>query len=267
MTLDRTDLIEANGSSMLSTQIACAAANVSPAEYFPIKELTLVVQDLQKPRPAIFWTDLVCCVLIILIGMYLSAPFPDQFVTHPVQAFAGFVAASFALFRASYFNHELAHQSHQLSGFALVWNLVIGGPLLCPSSLYSDHRNHHSNEAFATKRDAEYLPEHLRNAWGALAVLALAFVLPFIYIARFGVLVPVGWVIPAVRHWVDMRASSLGLLGLSRRAAPIGTELKALRRQELGCCCYALTVAALLLTGIVPVHLAFHIYFIVVCML
>jgi fatty acid desaturase len=161
----------------------------------------------------------------------------------------------------------LAHHSHQLSGFALVWNLVIGGPLLFPSSLYSDHRNHHSNEAFATKRDAEYLPEHLRNASGALALLALAFVLPVIYIARFAVLVPVGWVIPAVRHWVDMRASSLGLLGLSRRAAPTATELKALRRQELGCCCYALTVAALLFTGIVPVHLVVHIYSIVVCML
>jgi fatty acid desaturase len=267
MALDRMDRVEASRSSIPSTQSAGAAANASRAEYFPIKELTLVVQDLQKPRPATFWTDLICCVLIIIIGVYLSAPFPENFVAHPVQAFAGFVAAAFALFRASYFNHELAHHSHQLSGFELVWNLLIGGPLLFPSFLYSDHRNHHSNEAFATKRDAEYLPEHLRNARGALALLVLAFVLPLIYIARFAVLVPAGWIFPAVRHWVDVRASSLGLLGLSRRAVPTATELKALRRQELGCCCYALTAAALLLTGIVPVHLAVHIYSIIVCML
>ena len=178
------------------------------------------------------------------------------------------MAAAFALYRASYFNHEVAHHSRRLPGFELVWNLLIGGPLLIPSFLYSDHRNHHSNEAFATERDAEYLPEHLRNARGAVALLALAFVLPFIYVARFASRgVPAGWVIPAVRHWGDVRASSIGLLGLSKRAMPTATELKALRRQEMACFCYVLAVAALLLMGIVPVHLAVQAYAVIVGML
>jgi fatty acid desaturase len=256
-----------DSSSLPPTRAARAASNATMVERLPIKELTLLVQDLQAPRPFIFWMDLICCVLAIQIGLYLSAPFPEGLFTHSVQAVAGFAAAAFALYRASYFNHELAHHSRRLPGFEFVWNLVIGIPLLIPSFLYSDHRNHHSNEAFATGYDAEYLPEHLRNARGAAALLALAFVLPFIYIVRFAILVPAGWVSPAIRHWVDVRASSLGLLGLSRRAAPTANELKTLRRQEVTCFCYILAVGALLLTGIIPLQLAIQVYAVIVCML
>jgi fatty acid desaturase len=259
---------KANDSSLLPpTRARRATAETTTVERLPIKELTLLVQDLQAPRPFIFWTDLFCCLLALQIGLYLSAPFPDGSFFHPVQAIAGFTAAAFALYRASYFNHELAHHSRRLPGFEFVWNLVIGFPLLIPSFLYSDHRNHHSDQAFATRHDAEYLPEHLRNARGAVALLALAFVLPFIYIVRFAILVPAGWVFPAIRHWIDVRASSLGILGLSRRAAPTANELKTFRRQEFACFCYILAVGASLVTGIIPLRLVTQVYAVIVCML
>ena len=256
-----------DSSSLPPTRATRATAETTTVERLPIKELTLLVQDLQVPRPFIFWTDLGCCVLAVQIGLYLSAPFPEGLFFHPVQSVAGFAAAAFALYRASYFNHELAHHSRRLPGFEFVWNLVIGIPLLIPSFLYSDHRNHHSNQAFATRYDAEYLPEHLRNARGAVALLALALVMPFIYIVRFAILVPAGWVFPAMRHWVDVRASSLGLLGLSRRAAPTANELKTFRRQEFTCFCYILAVGVSLVTGIIPLRLATQVYAVIVCML
>src|ERR1700681_4217969 len=80
----------------------------------PMKQLTLLVRDLQAPQPMIFWIDLVCCLLAIQIGLYLSAPFPEVFIDHPIVAFAGFTVAVLALYRASYFNHELAHHGRRL---------------------------------------------------------------------------------------------------------------------------------------------------------
>jgi fatty acid desaturase len=259
--------VRANSSVVQPTQAAHAAVSATTVERLPIKELTLIVQDLHEPRPIIFWADLVCCVLTIQIGMYLSTPFPESFSTYPIQATTGFTAAAFALYRATYFNHELAHHSCRLPGFGFVWNLVIGIPLLIPSFLYSDHRNHHSHQAFATERDAEYLPEHLRNSRGAAVLLVLAFVLPFIYIFRFAIIAPVAWAFPKIRHWVDVRASSLGLLGLSKRAAPTMTELNTWRRQERACFCFILIVGVCLLLGIIPIKFSIHYYAVIVSML
>lgn len=233
----------------------------------PIKQLTLLVRDLQVPRPMIFWFDLVCCLLVIQIGLYLSAPFPGAFINRPALSIAGFTVAVLALYRASYFNHELAHHAHRLPGFEIVWNLGVGIPLLIPSFLYSDHRSHHSDHAFATASDAEYLPPAMRNMRGAATLLALAFVLPFIYAVRFAILAPVAWFSPTVRQWVDMRASSIGLLGLARRVHPTTHELPVWRLQEAACFSYLVVVVAALLAGVIPPALVVQFYAITTCML
>jgi fatty acid desaturase len=233
----------------------------------PISELTLLVRDLQAPRAGIFWTDLVCCMLTVQIGLYLSAPFPDAFVRSFPIAMTGFVLAVLALYRASYFNHELAHHARRLPGFEIAWNLGVGIPLLIPSFLYSDHRNHHSDHSFGTDSDAEYLPPGLRNMRGAAALLALAFLLPLIYLVRFAVLAPAAWLVPAVRQWVDVRASGIGLLGLSRRVPPTDSERPIWRVQEAACFCYLVAIAAGLLIGLIPIELAFQFYSITATML
>lgn len=124
----------------------------------PLKDLKRIVLDLEKPRAAIYWIDLICCVVAGGTGLYLSMPFPDNILQGSPVAIVGFLITVLALYRASYFNHELSHHSNQLPGFEIGWNVLIGIPLLIPAFLYSDHRNHHSVRAFGSDADVEYFP-------------------------------------------------------------------------------------------------------------
>jgi len=58
-----------DSSSLPPTRVTRATAETTTVERLPIKELTLLVQNLQVPRPFIFWTDLICCVLAAQIGV------------------------------------------------------------------------------------------------------------------------------------------------------------------------------------------------------
>src|SRR5262249_33441121 len=158
------------------------------------------------------------CLALAALGLYLSTPFPDTVAQGSIPAILGIVIAGLALYRASYFNHELSHQARQLPGFEIGWNLFIGIPLLIPSFLYYDHLNHHAVRALGTESDIEYFSPKQRGPLGALTLVAVSAVLPLIYIFRFSVLPPLAWISPKVRHWVDTRASGLGVLGLSRRS-------------------------------------------------
>jgi fatty acid desaturase len=154
-----------------------------------------------------------------------------------------------------------------LPGFTIGWNILIGIPLLIPSFLYSDHRNHHSMRAFGTNDDVEYFPPRLRGIRGGAALLLACFLLPIVYVTRFSTLLIAAWVSPPVRRWMDVRASSLGILGLSRRAAPTAAERRVWRIQELACVCYLLFCGVLLLTGVVPPVAILHFYSILVALL
>ncbi|MBI3436955.1 MAG: fatty acid desaturase [Proteobacteria bacterium] len=233
----------------------------------PIRELTHLVRDLHTPRAGIFWTDLVICVVIAAAGLYLSMPFPWAILSGSPAAIGGFFVAVLALYRASYFNHELSHHGRRMPGFEIGWNVLIGIPLLIPSFLYSDHRNHHSDEAFGTYDDVEYFPPRLRGLRGAAALFVASFLLPLIYVARFSGLLVAAWVSPRIRRWVDTRASSLGILGLSRRTAPTATERRVWRIQEIACFFYLLVCGLGLLLGIAPVTSVLHIYAVIVCVL
>jgi fatty acid desaturase len=224
----------------------------------PIRSLAVLVRDLQEPRPGIFWADLLGSVALVHLGLYLSSPFPQTLLEGRPVAILAFVAAVFALYRASYFNHEIAHQarSRRVRGFETVWNLVVGIPLLIPSFLYSDHHNHHSVQGFGTSSDAEYLEQNRRGLAGGAALLAACFILPAVYVARFALLAPAAWASPSVRRWVDQRASSLGLLGLCARASPSAAERRAWRVQEAACFCYLLACGTGLMIGLIPFNLA-----------
>ena len=215
-----------------------------------LKQLAPLVKDLHRPRPVIYWSDLVGCLALTLLGLYLSTPFPDTVLQGSVPAIVGIVVAGLALYRASYFNHELSHQARQLPGFEIGWNLLVGIPLLIPSFLYYDHLNHHSVRGFGTESDIEYFSPKQRGWRGALTLIAVCAVLPLLYIARFAFLPPLAWVSPKVRHWADTRASGLGVLGLSRRPPPTADELRSWRVQEAACFVYLCVMGLLLLLGI-----------------
>jgi fatty acid desaturase len=225
-----------------------------------LKRLAPLVKDLHRPRALIYWFDLAACLALISISLQISRPFPGRVADGSILALLGLLVAGLALYRASYFNHELAHQSRQLPGFELAWNLTIGIPLLIPSYLYTDHLNHHSIKGFGTDTDIEYFAPRLRGLRGAVVLIAACSVLPFVYIVRFAVVTPLAWVSPAIRRWVDINASGLGIFGLSRRAPPTAAELPAWRLQEAACFVYLCATGVLILFGILPISWVMQFY-------
>ena len=83
-----------------------------------------------------------------------------------------------ALYRAGSFIHELTHiRKNALPGFRLVWNILVGVPLLIPSYMYEGiHSLHHNRTKYGTVDDPEYLPLALMKPWTVpLFVVAAAF--------------------------------------------------------------------------------------------
>ncbi len=242
-------------------------ADESVDDGLPLKDLTRLVRDLSEPSRAIYWSNLVGGLVVAALGVYLSRPFPGAILSGSPVAICGFVVAVLAIYRITYFNHEIAHQARKLPGFALAWNATVGVPLLIPSFLYSDHRNHHSLDGFGSDSDVEYFPPEMRGFKGAVALVVLSFLLPFAYVIRFAVLAPAAWISRRIRTWVDTRASSLGILGLSRRAPPTASERPSWRRQELACFVYLVVVAAVLIVRRPAVAMAVHFYALFVAIL
>jgi len=218
-----------------------------------LKLLGPLVRDLHKPNPLIYWSDLGACLALTAFGLYLSTPFPETVLRGSIPAIIGIAVAGLALYRASYFNHELSHQARQLPGFEIGWNLLVGIPLLIPSFLYYDHLNHHSVRGFGTDSDIEYFAPKQRGPRGAITLVAVCACLPLLYIARFALLPPLAWLHPTIREWTDTRASGLGVLGLARRAPPTAEERPAWRIQEAACFVYLVAMGLLLLSGMLPI--------------
>ena len=234
----------------------------------PLKDLKRIVLDLEKPRAAIDWIDLICCVVAGGTGLYLSMPFPDNILQGSPVAIVGFLITVLALYRASYFNHELSHHSNQLPGFEIGWERIDWNP---PSSFrLSCIRIIGTIIPCAPSGQTPMwtiFPQLTRYSWRLAALLVITFLLPLAYIARFSVLLIAAWVSPAARYWVDVRASSLGILGLSRRGAPTAAERRVWRIQEFACGAYLLINGVLLLTGILPLTSILHFYAIIVVVL
>lgn len=232
-----------------------------------VRDLNVLVKDLNRPRALVYWTDLAICLALAAAGLWLSWPFPERVLAGSPVAIFGLVLAAFALFRASYFNHELAHHARDLPGFEIAWNLTIGIPLLIPSYLYSDHLNHHSVKGFATETDVEYFSPNLRGIRGVVLLAIMSFLLPLLYSVRFLIVAPLAWFSPAVRRWADTRASSLGILGLSHRKPPTANEVFAWRIQELGCFAYLVSVLCAVAVGWLPIHFVMQVNTVIVILL
>ena len=225
-----------------------------------LKRLAPLVKDLHQPRPLIYWFDLVACLTLIAVALQISRPFPERIADGSIIAILGLLVAGLALYRVSYFNHELAHQSRQLPGFEFAWNLTVGIPLLIPSYLYTEHLNHHSIKGFGTDSDIEYFAPRLRGPRGAVLLLAACSVLPLVYIFRFAVLTPLAWISLSIRRWVDLNASGLGIFGLSRRQPPTPAEVPSWRLQEAACFVYLCLCGAAILYGILPISWVLQFY-------
>lgn len=181
-----------------------------------------IVDDLFAPKVYIFWSDL---LLSAAVGW---SAFVVACLAKPLswQMYASCAIAVIALYRSLIFMHELSHlRLAALPGFAKVWNIIVGIPLLLPLFMYLDvHSDHHRLSTYATKQDPEYLP----IAGSRLEIFFLtahSLLIPALLMLRFLVLAPVGLLFRPFHCFLEERASSLVMnLAYSRKVSTAGRK-------------------------------------------
>lgn len=190
-----------------------------------------LTRDLAAARPEIYWPDMLGSALLgygALAGAIL--------LENPLLAVLSGIVAALALYRALLFIHELTHiHRDALPGFRLVWNLLVGIPLLTPSFMYEAvHTLHHKRTQYGTVEDPEYLPLALMKPWSLPLFVVIALLAPAALLLRFAVLVPLGAILPRLRKLLWERASALTINPAFRRRPPEGEMRARVLWQELG---------------------------------
>lgn len=207
-----------------------AAVSAPPVEESIDYRAHRLVADLHAPNVRVYWSDLLITSAVgwvaFRFGM-VAAPFS------PIQG-AALVIASFALYRSLCFIHELTHlRRGSVRGFETAWNLLVGAPLLMPSFAYVGvHQNHHNLSTYGTVEDPEYLP-FSSSHWISVFFVIHSVVIPLALLVRFLVLAPAALLVPRVREWVVVHASSLSMnMAYRRKSTP--ALVASMRRWELG---------------------------------
>lgn len=199
-----------------------------------------LTRDISTARPDIYWPDMLLSALVgfgALAGAILIGDTALALLCGAISVMG--------LYRALLFIHEITHLHRDaLPGFRTAWNLLVGIPLLTPSLMYEQvHTIHHSRMRYGTPEDPEYLPLALMKPWSLPAFILIALLAPVAVIFRWGVLAPLGLLIPKVRQFAWERGSSLSINPEFRRRPP---ETQEQRRwfawQQVGASLWALVV-------------------------
>ncbi len=179
-----------------------------------------------------------------------------MFVRSTPVAIFGALVAVLALYRAGSFIHELTHiKKGAVKGFRLVWNLIIGVPLLVPSFMYEGvHNQHHAKRYYGTVDDPEYLPLALMHPWTLPAFLAAAALAPVGMLIRFGILAPLSLVSSRLRALVVGRYSGLQINPKFVRPRPEGAFARDWAWQEAACSIWAIALLVMVATRVIPLH-------------
>ncbi len=210
-----------------------------------------VTRDLNVPSARTYWTDFLASAAVGYAALALAAMTPSGLV----MIVAGLVSIV-GLFRAGSFIHELTHiKKGELRGFKLGWNLIAGVPLLIPSFLYEGiHNLHHAKIRYGTVEDPEYLPLALMKPWTLPVFLVAATLAPLALMFRFAVLAPLSLLVPRLRTLVVERYSGLQINPHFRRKPAEGELARQWRWQEAAASVWAITLIALVATGLVSLH-------------
>ncbi len=167
-----------------------------------LKAAAGLTRDLNVPKSAIYWTDMLGSALLGYAGLI------GAMVVRPTSLAVGLgLIAVLALYRAGSFIHELTHiKRGAVKGFRFAWNLVVGVPLLVPSFMYEGvHNQHHAKRYYGTSDDPEYLPLALMHPWTLPVFLLAAALAPIGMLLRFGILAAVA----AVKETARSRGRAL----------------------------------------------------------
>jgi fatty acid desaturase len=201
--------------------------------------------DLARPSPAVYWTDLVVSAAVVFGGLALSI------LGEGAVRWLGAAAAVLALYRALSFIHELTHlRDDEVPGFRIAWNLLIGTPFLVPSFLYEGvHNVHHLPRCYGTTEDPEYLPLARGRRRALVGFVAIAALAPVGSLLRFAVLAPLSVITPGLRDRVVSRFSAMVINPAFQRKDVAFARTAAWRLQEAGCWLWSWIVIALAASG------------------
>ena len=214
-----------------------------------LKAAADLTRDLNQARPSIYWADLIGSAVLGYAGLFTAI-----FAGSTALAIGAGILAVLALYRAGSFIHELTHiKPNAVPGFRLVWNLIIGIPLLVPSFMYEGvHNQHHAKRYYGTVNDPEYLPLALMKPWTLPVFLVAAALAPIGMLIRFGILAPLSLVLPKLREGVVAKYSGLQINPQFRRPQPEGEFRRQWLAMEIACSLWAIALLAMVATGIIP---------------
>ncbi|ANY19725.1 Fatty acid desaturase [Tsuneonella dongtanensis] len=200
-----------------------------------------LTRDLGEAKASIYWPDMLGSALVgyaALAGAIVSD-------TLWVTLLLG-VIATLALYRALLFIHELTHiHRDALPGFRTAWNILVGIPMLMPSFMYEDgHTIHHSRKRYGTPDDPEYLPLALMKPWSLPVFVLVALLAPIGLVIRYGILAPLGLLIPPLRRLNWERFSTLAINPDFRRRPPADGDRKRFILLETGAAIWGIVVIA-----------------------
>ena len=188
-----------------------------------------LLEDLFQPKMHIFWLDLSISATVgysFFTLACLAKPLSwSMFITLAISAIA--------FYRCSIFIHEISHlKSNAPTGFVLIWNLIIGIPLLLPSFIYTGvHQDHHRLSTYGTVQDPEY-KSFAGKPILIILFLASSLLIPALLLIRFLFLSPLGLLFPPLHCWLEKHASSLSMnLDYSRQVS--NRERLNMKRVEL----------------------------------
>lgn len=226
-------------------------------------ELKKIVSDLFAPNPLIYWADFLATAILAWGSFVLTELAPS----YSWAELALFAVSVFAFYRATLFIHELTHQERDsLPFFSLVWNLLIGIPILFPSFMYRGvHIDHHRRATYGTDEDGEYLPFGASPTWKTITYIGQSILLPILVVFRFGVIAPLSMIHPRLRQYVMTNASSLNIrMDVARRLPTSAVDLRNWYVQEALCFLWVAFVATLFYTEVLPLGTLRHVYLMMV---
>jgi len=164
--------------------------------------------DFFRVSPARYWLD-------FAVSLFLAYGFGSLYLMAALGSatqLAAFPLAVFWLYRLGSLVHEVCHLGHhEMRGFKVAWNLLVGVLTLTPSPFFTKHhRDHHSAKLFGTKEDPEYIVNVFQpgSVAGVVAYCVLVALFPLIVFLRF-LLAPLTFLHPRVREWFLTHGSSL----------------------------------------------------------
>ncbi|NNL66049.1 MAG: fatty acid desaturase [Myxococcales bacterium] len=228
-------------------------SGVLPLELAPLRRRFAAAHRL---RPGVFWADLAVSAGIGWTAFAVAGLAP----TGSARSLAALLIATLALYRAVLFIHEIAHlRRGSVPGFEVVWNLLVGLPLMVPSLMYvGSHREHHDITRYGTELDPEYEPI---ASWRPLRIAASFLVMPILpplLALRWGVIGPISRLVPPLRPFVVGHLSTLVINARYRRAMPRRENARRWALEESAGAVYFWVAVAALASGAVAPHWAAH---------